>query len=676
MGSTSESGSHFWSFLVANRLPRVLTAAMVLASASPAMAEEVSRVSATSGTADVSAIAAEPDYLADFTATDSSIVTAETWLANQPTVELETVETNPAIVSLDSNSLDSNVVGDGISAASQEEKLEATPVVGVNDIETGVTANISSEVDSTAGLAQVTSVSDFSDVVPSDWAYQALQNLVETYGCLEGYPDGTYRGQRSLSRFEFAAGLNACMDTLVQLISQGALDPDELAALRQLQEEFAAELATLGGRVDALEADVAELQAQQFSTVTKLRGRVFAHVGGGFAGGPILAEGTSIFNPANSAGQSRFPDGRPIQRLIDADPAVTVGSLAWVNFDTSFTGDDLLKLQLVFGDGTAPANLYGSAGLFNTFGTPFTFQTGSPQPFDVAIRELSYKFPLGDRVTFDIGPRVNWYSYFDNNRYTFFLTGANSFNSSGGTLVNAVDRGAGAVVVWDVADWLDLRVGYLAENTEFLPGPRAAGDPTRGLFGGTNTLTAQVGLRPVNNLNLRLLYTRSSLQANNLGLVGGTNGEPIYGFADDGVGGRLTGGTADTFLVNFDYTPIDWLGLFGRYSYGSTNLLQNGKIGEVNAQSFQVGLAFPDLFSEGALGTVSYLVPFDVTGGRNYLVSGGGDGANQQEVEVSYRYPVSQHIALMPSFYWIMNANNFGSNPDIYIFNLQAQLSF
>jgi hypothetical protein len=43
---------------------------------------------------------------------------------------------------------------------------------------------------------QVTSISQFSDVRPTDWAYQALSNLIERYGCVAGYPDGTYKGQR------------------------------------------------------------------------------------------------------------------------------------------------------------------------------------------------------------------------------------------------------------------------------------------------------------------------------------------------------------------------------------------------------------------------------------------------------------------------------------------------
>src|SRR5919199_5534672 len=61
-------------------------------------------------------------------------------------------------------------------------------------------------------MEQVTSVSQLSDVKPSDWAFEALRSLVERYGCIAGYPNGTFRGNRAMSRYEFAAGLNACLN--------------------------------------------------------------------------------------------------------------------------------------------------------------------------------------------------------------------------------------------------------------------------------------------------------------------------------------------------------------------------------------------------------------------------------------------------------------------------------
>ncbi|WP_241994106.1 iron uptake porin, partial [Chroococcidiopsis cubana] len=133
----------------------------------------------------------------------------------------------------------------------------------------------------TDALAQVTSVSQLSDVQPTDWAFQALQSLVERYGCIAGYPDGTYRGNRALTRYEFAAGLNACLDRVNELIATATADnvtKEDLATLQRLQEEFSAELATLRGRVDALEARTSELEANQFSTTTTLTGEVIAVV--------------------------------------------------------------------------------------------------------------------------------------------------------------------------------------------------------------------------------------------------------------------------------------------------------------------------------------------------------------------------------------------------------------
>src|SRR5210317_2656923 len=90
-----------------------------------------------------------------------------------------------------------------------------------------------------ASQDQVTSITQFSDVQPTDWAYQALSQLVERYGCVAGYPNGTFRGARAMTRYEAAALLNACLDRVTEVT-------DELKALLK---EFGAELAVLKGRV-------------------------------------------------------------------------------------------------------------------------------------------------------------------------------------------------------------------------------------------------------------------------------------------------------------------------------------------------------------------------------------------------------------------------------------------
>ena len=123
--------------------------------------------------------------------------------------------------------------------------------------------NINGVSDYAASADQVTSVTQFSDVYPTDWAYQALSNLVDQYGCVAGYPNGTFRGNRAMTRYEAAALLNSCLDRVTEVTDE----------VRGLVAEFESELAVLSGRVDGLEARVGELEATQFSTTTKLKGK-------------------------------------------------------------------------------------------------------------------------------------------------------------------------------------------------------------------------------------------------------------------------------------------------------------------------------------------------------------------------------------------------------------------
>jgi hypothetical protein len=541
-------------------------------------------------------------------------------------------------------------------------------------------------------MSQVTNVDQLRDVAPTDWAYEALRSLVDRYGCLAGFPDRTYRGNQALSRYEFAAGLNSCLNQIERLIaSSETVAGEDLDTIQRLSEEFATELTAIKGRVDNLENRATFLEDNQFSTTTKLTGNVFFNLTGATAEDDVLAETNDLSTPLTIRSAARDADGDPVVSSITNDPEITLSYYAWINFNTSFTGKDNLVTQLVAGNGNSPANSFISAGLYNTFGVPFTDQTGAPEANSVAIRELFYDFPIGEKLRVVVGPRINWYRYFDNNAYTFFLTGASSYNSSGGTLVNAIDRGSGAVITYDFNDFLSFKLGYLGENTEFLPAEffNTSSDSNKGLFSATQTLTAEIDFAIAEKANIRLLYTRSTLDNNQPILdangnitgfgVGGATGEPIYGVADDGFGGTIGDAPANTVAVNFDWTVLEWLGVFGRYSYGNTSIFPRNserEEGEVNAQSIQAGLAFPDLGKEGALGTFSFLIPFDVLDGEEFLAAGAGDGGTQYEFEVTYFFPVNDNIAIVPAFYLVANPNNFEDNPNIYMGNLRMQFNF
>ncbi|HEY9695434.1 MAG TPA: iron uptake porin [Oculatellaceae cyanobacterium] len=524
------------------------------------------------------------------------------------------------------------------------------------------------------GLEQINSVSELSDVQPTDWAYQALRSLIERYQCISVPRDGRFRGNEALTRYEFASGLNSCLDKITQLI--GVAKPDsvpqqDLATIKKLQDDFAAELRTLTTRIDSLEARTAELGTNQFSTTTKLNGFAVFNLTGATAGDSVKAEGSSALPPFIL----RDSNNKPIVRKVD-EGSTTFSNLVWLSLNTSFTGKDVLVTTLAAGNANSPANQFVSAGLFNSVGAPFFDQTSGPNTgqTDLVIRELFYTFPVNESVRLTVGPRINSVYHFDFNRFTIPVNGASSFNSAASTFVSSTIRGAGAVVEWNINKQLELHAGYVAESNEFIPAPRPAADPSKGLFNGTHTITAELTFKPSQTANIRLLYQRSHLNP----IFGVIASKPIIGIADDGFGGPVNDAKADTFGVNFDWLINRRFGVFGRYYYSTTQIypVTPRPSGDINAQNIEAGLAFPDLGKQGALGTLSFVIPFDVKSGRQFLASGGGNGGTQYEIEANYFYPLTRNIAIVPSLYVIGNINNFDDNPTLFVGSMRTQLSF
>jgi hypothetical protein len=554
-------------------------------------------------------------------------------------------------------------------------------------------SNYNATQDPTQPITQITSVSQLSDIKTTDWAFTALQSLVERYGCIAGYPDRTYRGKQAIARYEFAAGLNACLDKINEIISAGLADKvsqADLETLKKLQEEFASELSVLRGRVDTLDVKTSRLEAQQFSTTTKLNILSSFNLSSAFSSGNILAEGLPI--PGSSpvarfAARNPFT-GSPIVGTITEKPNTTLSYSNYLVLTSSFTGKDSLNLILAMGNGNPPASAYSSAGFSSTFGVPYA--DSNPivplAPNSVGLFELFYSFPISDAVRVQVGPKILPFRQFDVNRFTSVINGAGGLNSYQSTLANSGLSGAGAIASWRISDQFLLKAGYLARNdASFLYfGGDSASNPNRGLFGGSNQILTELTYSPSDSTNFRFLYSRTYNQAPPASPLGQPN-LPFFltysarGVADDGFGGRLQDSTGDNFVFNFDWLLNRSFGLFGRYSYSSyriapVNLAIAG--GNVNLQAFQVGLAFPDLGKEGALGTLSFTMPFQVLSGRNFLVAGNGDGGTQYDLELTYSYPIMRFITLTPSLFATFNANNFSSNPTIWGVVLRTQFLF
>ena len=487
-------------------------------------------------------------------------------------------------------------------------------------------SQISQAMSSDAVAQNVTSVSQLSDVRPTDWAFTALQSLVERYGCIAGYPDRTFRGNQATSRYEFAAGLNACLDKINEIISAGLADKvskEDLATLQKLQEEFAAELATLRGRVDALDAKTAKLEAQQFSTTTKLSGEAIMSVQGG-SGNTGAPTSTNIF----------------------------VSSRVRLDLNTSFTGSDLLKTRLEVGNGTT--NIPGTFGAgsgpagsnigFQTYGQDYTGLAGGST---FTLAKLRYDFNIADaRVS--VGPVMHAYDHIDTNSYanneavdfvsTFFI------NNPLHVLVNNQTGGAGAAFDWNISkSAFTLRGLYLAGN-----GAQAAATAANngGLFGDAYQATAELEFAPKNDKGekpfaLKLLYTNGSV-AN----------------TDINAGG-----------VNVEWKFAKGAALFGRYGFGSTKRtpILGAATADLSPQTWMFGLAFPDLFKEGAMAGVAVGQPF---------IENKVGNATQTNLELFYNFPVTSNIRITPDVQFIFNPNNSSANSTIFVGTLRTVFSF
>jgi len=228
-----------------------------------------------------------------------------------------------------------------------------------------------------ANLSQVRSVNQLSDVKPTDWAYQALRSLTERYGCIAGYPDRTFRGGRAMTRYEFAAGLNACLDKVNELIASATADlatQEDLKVLQRLQDEFQAELATLRGRVDALEARTSELEANQFSTTTKLTGEV-------------------LFNLQDEFGTPKYVNG-------GSGVNTTFGSRVRLNLTSSFTGSDKLRMRLQSRNIATPGSTTTSSSSYPTGRLEYAGVTPSNS---IVLDQLYYTFKPTKKSTVIVG---------------------------------------------------------------------------------------------------------------------------------------------------------------------------------------------------------------------------------------------------------------------------------
>ena len=426
-------------------------------------------------------------------------------------------------------------------------------------------------------VEQVTSVTQFSDVRPTDWAYQALSNLVERYGCVAGYPNGTFGGGKAMTRYEAAALLNACLDRVTEVTDE----------LKRLQAEFAQELAVLRGRVDKLEAQVTTLEAQQFSTTTKLRGEANFVLGG--------------------VDDYQTKGGDVTHTAFNYDLRL--------NLDTSFTGKDLLRTRL------RSANFSGDP--FGSSSSIFKLDkadgTTSEVGNNVVIDRLYYSFPaFNNTTTLTAGAMVRnteiaWVPSAYNSKILDF------FQVAGAPGVYNKATGAGFGVQYGKKG-LVAGVNYVAQSGQ---------DSTRGEFdrsGALNTL-AQIGYRG-DNYGIAFGYRY------------GTEGTRVrtYNGLDGASGALVPGQTSNGYALNAYWQPTQsgWVPSISA-GYG-WNTVSGTPSAATNSQSWFAGLQWEDVFADGNTAGVAL---GQAPTGENL--------EKATMLEIFYKYQVSDNISVTPA---------------------------
>jgi hypothetical protein len=490
---------------------------------------------------------------------------------------------------------------------------------------------------STNRINQVTNVDQLRDVSPADWAYEALRSLVDRYGCIAGFPDQTYRGNQALSRYEFAAGLNSCLNQIERLIaSSETVVREDIDTINRLTQEFEAELANIGGRLDNLEGRTAFLEDNQFSTTTKLVGEVIFGLSNAFTG-------------TRDGGEE------------DIESEITLGDRVRLELESSFTGDDLLFTRLSAGNAPSLADETG------TFQGDLAF--AEPTDNALGLEVLFYSFPITDSTEVilgaagtaadDIAPTV---SFLDGDGGSGAVS---AFGTRSPIYFPAGDAGLG--INHSFGEKLQLSAGYLASP---------ANDPSDegGIFNAPYTAIGQITFNPIESITLAATYTHSRDQSDT---GTGSNLANLQFFTEEEFGETVPT-VADSYGLNFSWSLSDRIVVGGWGSLSKVTALSSlgGQIdrGSQDIWQWAATLAFPDLGKEGNLaGIVVGMEPWVTDSSIEEI---GDDEDTSFHVEAFYQYQINDNIAITPGVVWISAPDNNSDNDSLLIGTVRTTFAF
>ncbi|MBE9040875.1 carbohydrate porin [Oscillatoriales cyanobacterium LEGE 11467] len=479
---------------------------------------------------------------------------------------------------------------------------------------------------------RIPSVDRLSDVQPTDWAFEALKSLVERYGCVRGDGDGRFRGNEALTRFEFAAALNLCLDRVVARMGgarEDSMTAEDMVLLRRLQAEFASELTALQGRMTSLEARASDLEATQFSTTTVLRGDIDFRL-------------TSAFGDRRAVS----PGERPTD---DIDSNLTLGYRANLAFDTSFTGRDRLRTQFVAGN----LNSFASS----VTGTEMT-RIGRSTDTENSLRlnTLFYEFPVGDRTEISIAALGDYTS-----RILPNLSPVSSISNFGSeSSIFSRGFGSGFQVYHQFSEKVAFGLSYLVLTPN---------DPEQGLFESQSQTFALVNFTPSDLLEIGLLYARyySSEPGETVDLTANTGSQ----FAQLPFGGSTATsanslGIASSYKVSDRFLMGGWLTYTNAIAESSPR--RNGfdapQGADADIWSWAVTATLLDAGKKGDRLNFVFGVPSRLADND---IPGRSDRDASYHIELSYRYQATDDISIVPGILLITDPEHNDENDDIWI---------
>jgi hypothetical protein len=480
-------------------------------------------------------------------------------------------------------------------------------------------------------LDQITNVNQLRDIAPTDWAYEALRSLVDRYGCISGFPNQTYQGSQPLSRYEFAAGLNSCLNQIERLIaSSDSVSSEDQATITRLNQEFAAELTTLRGRVDEIESRTGVLEDNSFSTTTKLN--------------------TEIINYALGTFGDSKPDGSNI------DEEITFSSRVRLDFDSSFTGEDLLKVRLQAANITSPLDSGGTNSL------ALNFEGNNDNNFEIDL--FYYTFPITEKILavvgtngvliddiFDVAPTMG--ATYDS------LSLFSAYNNP--IYDNANQGGAALGLNIEVLESVNLDVGYWATNP-------ADSEPGNGLFNGNYAAGANLNVSLLEErLNIALAYLRAYQGAGTeYDLAGFVGTDAATDPFEDQANAANNYGLATSFQI------LEQLAVGGYAGYTTASTIDDNA--DADILNWSAYATYSDFLTEGSTFVVSFGQPPTLIDSAGDVVV--DDSDTPYLLNVEYQYSLNDFIQLTPGGYALFNPNGDSDNETIYVGTLRTIFSF